>query len=324
MPKNNILKLAIAAAFGFGGLLAQAQTHEQTPIKLLIGFPAGNNGDLIARMLAEELRPVLGRTVIVDNKPGAGGRLAAQILKASPADGTSYLLAPDSWAVFPTILNSESQLRYSLKDDFAPVARVASFPLGLYVSESVGVNNLKEYVEKAKKSPEIAMYGSAAAGSITEFLGVVMSKEFGFKMTVVPFKGGNEVRTNLVGGQVPAGIMTPGDGLESGSRIKPLGFFVDSRWSIAPHVPTFKEQGFNIVNGGAFSAFWTTAKTPEVERKKMEDALKQVLNKPSVQERLAKIYVRADFADGKTLGDQVDKLINYWTPIIKESGFKAQ
>lgn len=322
MFKKLDLKIIVPAILGFSSMLASAQ--DQTPIRILIGFAAGGNGDIIARMMAEELRPILGRNVIVENKPGALGRLAAQALKSSPADGTSYLLAPDSWAIFPTITTPEAQLRYNLKTDFAPVGRIVSFPLGFFVPESSNIHSLKEYVEKAKANPSMALYGSSGSGGVTEFLGTLMSKEFGVKMTVVPFKGGGEVKANLMGGQLPAGTMVAGDGLsDAGGKIRPLGFFVEERWALAPQVPTFKEQGFNIVNGGAFSGFWTQAKTPEVERKKMEDALKQVLSKPYVQERLAKIYVRADFADGKTLGQQVDKLIEYWTPIVKESGFKA-
>lgn len=323
MFKRSKLKFIIPAMLGLSGLLAQAQ--DSNTVRILLGFAAGGNGDIIARMMADELRPILGRNVIVDNKPGALGRLAAQALKSSAPDGTTYLLAPDSWAIFPTITTPESQLRYSLKNDFAPVARIVSFPLGLFVPESSNINSLKDYVEKAKANPALAMYGSSGSGGVTEFLGTVMTKEFGVKMNVVPFKGGGEVKSNLMGGQLPAGIMVAGDGLsDTGGKIKPLGFFVEERWSIAPQVPTFKEQGFNIVNGGAFSGFWTHAKTPEAERKKMEDALRQVLAKPAVQERLARIYVRADFADGKALGQQVDKLIHYWTPIVKESGFKHQ
>lgn len=318
MLKKTKFKIITAFSISLSSFAAQAQ--DQSPIKIIIGFAAGGNGDLIARLVAEELRPVLDRNVLVDNRPGAGGRLAAQALKSAPGDGTNYMLAPDSWAIFPTILNTESQLRYNYKKDFIPVGRVVTYPLGLFASEASGIKTLQDYIAKAKIDPSIALYGSSGSGSITEFLGTVMSQNFGFKMTVVPFKGGGEVKTNLMGGQLATGIMTPGDGLaEVGSRIKPLGFFVENRWEIAPDVPTFKEQGFNIVNGGAFSGFWTNSKTPEVERKKMENALKEVLSKPHVQERLAKIYVKADFADGKTFGENVDRLIEYWTPITKST-----
>lgn len=311
-----VVAMTVCSAFGS----IQAHAQDQSPVRIIIGFAAGGNGDIIARMMAEELRPILGRSVIVENRPGALGRLAAQALKASPGDGTSYLLAPDSWAIFPTILNTESQLRYNYQQDFKPVARIVSYPLGFFVSEKLEVNTLAEYVAKAKKDPSLAMYGSSGTGGITEFLGTVMTQEFGFKMGQIPFKGGGEIKTNLMGGQISAGLMTPGDGLsEVGSRIKPLGFLVEERWEIAPDIPTFKEQGYNITNGGAFSGFWTTAKTPESERKKMEEALKEVLSKPHVKEKLANIYVKADFGDGKTLGDTVNHLIDYWTPITQKS-----
>lgn len=320
MFKKMTIKYMVPAMLGMVTMAAQAQE----PIRVVIGFAPGGNGDIIARMLAEELRPILDRNVIVENKPGAGGRLAAQHLKSSPADGTTYLLAPDSWSIFPTIHYSETELRYSLKNDFAPVARIVSYPLGFFAAKSTGITNLKEFVEKAKQDPSLTMYGSSGSGSITEFLGLVMTKEFGVKMTVVPFRGGSEVRTNLMGSQLSVGIVTPGDGLESNGRIQPLGFMVPERWAIAPDVPTFKEQGFDVVNGGSFSAFWTHAKTPEAERLKMEQALKQVLNNPKVKAQLAKIYVQADFADGQALGKQVFDLIDYWTPIVKASGFKPQ
>lgn len=323
MFKKPTLKFILPVMLGLSSFMAHAQ--DPHTIRILIGFAAGGNGDILARLMADELRPILGRNVIVDNKPGALGRLAAQALKAAPADGTTYLLAPDSWAIFPTITTSEAQLRYNIRTDFAPVARIVSFPLGFFVPESSNIKNLKEYVEKVKANPGSGLYGSSGTGGVTEFLGTVMTKEFGTKMTVVPFKGGGEVKSNLMGGQLPAGIMVAGDGLsDNGGKIRPLGFFVEERWSLAPQVPTFKEQGFNIVNGGAFSGFWTQAKTPEAERKKFEEALKQVLSKPAVQERLAKLYVRADFADGKALGQQVEKLITYWTPIVKETGFKSE
>lgn len=324
MIKNFTIKYMMPAVMGLAAVGAHAQTTSQEPIRIVVGFAAGGNGDIIARLLAEELRPVMGRNVIVENKPGAGGRLAAQHLKASPADGSMYLLAPDSWSIFPTIHYSEKELRYSLKDDFAPVARIVTYPLGLYAAKSSGITNLKELIAKAKQDPSVTMYGSSGSGSITEFLGLVMTKEFGVKMTVVPFRGGSEVRTNLMGGQLQVGIVTPGDGLEADGRIQPLGFMTPERWDLAPQVPTFKEQGFNVVNGGSFSAFWTHAKTPEAERKKMEEGLKQVLSTPKVKEQLAKIYAKADFADGATMGKEVFGLIDYWTPIVKESGFKPQ
>lgn len=322
MLKNLVSKWLPVAALTMSAFAVQAQ---EQPVKMMVGFAPGSSGDIILRILAEELRPILGRTVLVENRPGAGGRLAAQALKTATGDSNTYLLAPDSWAVFPTLLYTEEQLRYSIQKDFAPVARIVSYPLALFTSDKMGVNTLAEYLEKAKKDPSLGMYGSSGSGSITEFLGIVMSKEFGVPMNVVPFKGGSEVKTNLIGNQVPVAVMTAGDGVaDNNPRVKPLGLFVSERWSLAPNIPTMKEQGYNITQGAAFSGVWTTNKTPEAERKKMEQAIQTVLTKPEVQARLTKLFVQADFAKGEDLGKQVQDLWAYWGPIVKESGFKPQ
>lgn len=302
---------------------AGAMAQDKPPIKILVGFVPGGTSDTVARMLAEELRPVLGRTVIVENKPGAGGRLAAEALKAAPADGSTYLFSPDSWAIFPTLLVPEATLRYNYLQDMAPVARVISYPLGLYGSKSTGAKNLKEYVALAKKKPELAMYASAGAGSITEFLGVVMSKQFGVKMTVVPYKGAGDVKTAIIGGQAPAGIMAPGDILQfTDDRVVPLGFMTKQRWHVAPHIPTMLEQGYNVTQGDAFMALWASSKTPVAERQVMEDAVRRILNRPDFKEKLVKKTVAADFASAADLDKQVRQLLAFWGPVIKESGFK--
>lgn len=290
----------------------------QQTVKIFMGFAAGGNGDLIARLLAEELRPLLGKNVIVENRPGAAGRIAALALKNSPPDGNHFMLQPDSWALFPTLLNTEQQLKYSLKNDFTPVARIVTYPLGFFVSSDLKVNNLKEYIEKTKQDPKLAVYGSSGSGGISEFLGKVMSQEVGVKITHIPFKGGSESRQQLLAGQIPAAIMTPGDGLgDSNGKIKPIGFFTPERWSLAGDIPTMKEQGYALENGGAFSAIWASAQTPAAARQKMQDALHTVLQKPSVHERLARIHAKADFAEGAAVQQEIDHLLAYWAPIVK-------
>lgn len=322
----NILKplKTAAAAFVLAAVSQSALANSSTPIKLLVGFVPGGTSDAVARMLADELRVELGRSVIVENKPGAGGRIAAQSLMSAPQDGTTYLFSPDSWAVFPTILLPTSTLRYNYLEDMAPVARVISYPLGLYGSPKAGAKNLKEYVALAKKDPALTLYASAGAGSITEFLGVVMSKEFGVKMTVVPFKGAGDVKTAVLGNQAPVGIIAPGDIFQyvADGRVVPLGFMTDKRWSVLPNVPTMKEQGFNVTQGEAFMGLWSTKKTPVDERKKMEEAIKKVLGNSTFKSRVLQSSVSPDFASGEEMDKQVRSLISFWKPIVEQSGFK--
>lgn len=322
----NILKPLTTAATAF--LLAvvsqTALANSSAPIKLLVGFVPGGTSDAVARMLADGLRVELGRSVIVENKPGAGGRIAAQALMSSPQDGTTYLFSPDSWAIFPTILVPTSTLRYNYLEDMAPVARVISYPLGLYANPNTGAKNLKEYVELAKKNPALTMYASAGAGSITEFLGEVMSKEFKVKMTVVPFKGSGDVKTAVLGNQAHVGIMAPGEIFQyvNEGRLVPLGFMTEKRWSVLPNVPTMKEQGFNVTQGEAFMGVWSTKKTPADERRKMEDAIKKVLSNPAFKSRVLQSSVAPDFASGAEMDKQVRSLISFWKPIVEKNGFK--
>lgn len=312
--------LAVAAFVLTAGA---ASAQDKSAVRMLVGFSAGGNVDIVARLLAEELRPLLGRNVLVENRPGAGGRLAAQALKSGPADGSMFLFSPDSWAIFPTITMTDAQLRYSYAKDMAPVARVVSYPLGFFASADSGITSVQDFAQKVKKNPELSMYGSSGAGSITEFLGVLMSREFGTKMDVVPFKGASEVKTMLMGGQVKVGIMSPSDVLAEDSKsVRPLGFFAEKRWSIAPNIPTFKEQGINVTHGNAFMGMWASTRTPAAERAKMEDALKQIVTNPSFREKLAKAYLEADYGNAQALGEQVNSLIEYWRPVVQASGFK--
>lgn len=313
--------VALAALLASGGT---AYAQDKNTVRLLVGFAAGGSVDAAARLLAEELRPLLGRNVLVENRPGAGGRVAAQNLQASPADGSTYLFSPDSWAIFPTITLTPAQLRYDYRQDMAPVARVASYPLGFFASSSSGVTSAQDFAEKVKSNSDLAFYASSGMGSITEFLGVLMSREFGAKMTVVPFKGSSEIKTMLMGGQVAVGIMSPNDVLAEGSKnVRPLGFFTEKRWSIAPNIPTMAEQGINITQGNSFMGLWASSKAPLAERQKMEVAVKAVMETPDFRAKLAKVYLEADYGSAQELDKQVLDLIDYWKPVVEASGFKV-
>lgn len=316
--KWNNLAVATLACSAF-----TASADDKSPIRILVGFSAGGNVDMVARLLAEELRTELGRNILIENRPGAGGRMAAQTLKSAHADGTTYLFSPDSWAIFPSIMMTSAQLRYDYARDMAPVARVVSYPLGFFASASSGVTSMQDYAVKLKTRPELAFYGSSGAGSITEFLGILISKSVGAKLSVVPFKGASEVKTMLVGGQVPLAIMSPSDVLsENNKKIVPLGLISEKRSKLAPYIPTLAEQGVNVTQGSAFMGIWASSKTPSSERSKMENAIRSVTAKASFQKKLALAYMEGDFASAQDLGKQVIELQEFWKPVVAASGFK--
>lgn len=321
MARMKRLKRLVFASWLIACTASFAQ--DKTPIRIFVGFVPGGTTDIVARMLAEELRQELGRTVLVENKPGVSGRLAAEALKNAPPDGSAYLFAPDSWAIFPTLLVPQASLRYDYFEDMAPVARVISYPLGLYASKSAGVRNAQEVIVQAKARPESAMYASSGTGGISELLGLLLTRSFGVQLTTVPFKGSADVKAALLGGQVPLGIMAPAEILRyTDDKIVPIGFMSSKRWPVAPHIPTLAEQGFPVTQGDAFMGLWASSRTPRAQRQQMEGAVRKILAKPDFREKLVQKTLEPSFASASELDQQVRQLVTFWGPILKEAGVK--
>jgi tripartite-type tricarboxylate transporter receptor subunit TctC len=306
------------------GLAGAVQAQSDTPVRLIVGFPPGGSTDTVARVLGDELREQLKRPVIVENKPGAGGRIAAQALKSSPADGTAYMLAPNATAIFQNLLYSTAERKYDLLTDFTSVGVVVSYPLALAVSKKVKANNLKEYVEWLKANPNEGVFGTAGAGGHTHFSGLQLGKAIGVDLQVVPYKGNGPLVTDLLGSQIAAGVMTAGDILQhhKAATVKVLAVFGASRSPLMPDVPTVKEQGYDVDTGDAWTAVWAPAKTPKAEVERMQNALKAALEKPAIRENLtSKATLTPDYRPGAEMDKLVQKELAYWGPVIKASGF---
>jgi tripartite-type tricarboxylate transporter receptor subunit TctC len=296
-------------------------------VRILVGFAPGGSTDTVARVIADKLQGPLGRPVVVDNKPGAGGRLAAEALKNSAPDGATYMIAPNATPVFQALLYPVSVLKYDLLTDLAPVAMLVSYPLAMAVGAKTGVTNAKEYVAWAKSNPNGGLFGSAGLGGHTHFTGLLFGKTAGVPMSVVPYKGNGPLASDLIGGQVPAGIMTAGDIVQhqKSGQVKVIGVFGSKRSPLMPDVPTFKEQGFDVDTGDAWTGMWAPAKTPKAELDRMQAAVKQVLAMPEVRDILIhKATLNPDFRPAAELDAIQRKELAYWGPVIKESGFKPE
>jgi tripartite-type tricarboxylate transporter receptor subunit TctC len=319
----SFLKASLATLVLGASLAAHAQ---QETIKLLVGFPPGGSTDTLARLMADKLGPLLKQPVVVDNKPGAGGRIAAQALKASAPDGLTYMVAPNATPVFQALLYPASVLRFDVLQDFTPVGMLASYPLALAVSPQVPAKTAAEYVQWLKANPAKTSFGTAGAGGQTHFSGVQFGKATGLDMQVVPYRGNGPLITDLVGGQVPAGVLTAGDILpqQKAGRVKVLGVFGAKRSPLLPDVPTLLEQGISVDTGDAWTGVWAPAKTPKVQLERMQRALKEVLAMPDVRETMQKLAFTPDFRPGEEVDAIERKELAYWGPIIKASGFTPE
>lgn len=306
--------------------LPQTVLAQPKPIRILVGFPPGGATDAIARAVADKLPNLLGQPVIVDNKPGVGGRMAADMLLAAPADGLTFMVAPNATPTFQMLVFKD-QLKWNILKDFVPVASFASYPLGMGVATKLGVNNAREFVEWVRKNPGKASYGTPGLGGQNAFLGVQFAKAAGIELPVTPYKGSPPMVTDLVGGHVPSAISLL-DGMMAHHRagkIRIIGVFSKERSPLMPDIPTFAEQGIDVTSGEGWTGIWAKAGTPKTEVQRMEKAIQQVLQLPEVKEVMSqRLLVHPVFRNGAELDALQRAELAHWEPIIKASGFKPE
>lgn len=309
--------LAFVAAWFAGIAMAQGD-----PARIMVGFPPGGSADTMARTLAEKLRDELKRPVLVENRPGAGGRVLAAALKHQPADGSVVMLGPD--ALLTTNLFVFKKLPYD-PADLVPVSLVAEFPFAFATGAATGAKTFPEYVKWVREHPDKANFGSPAAGSPLHFIGLMVGKDIGIELLHIPYQGGQPLLQSLIGGQVSAGINTLTDMLEmhKAGRIQILAIPGSKRAAQAPDIPTFAELGYKQVIARGFFGIYAPPGTPASARGTWNAALRRVLAMPEVRERLATFGFEARASSPEEL-DQIakaDALV--WGPVIKASGFSV-
>ena len=312
--------LAAGALALCGALPAQAQ---DSPARIIVGFPAGGSFDAIARLLADKFKTELNRPVVVDNKPGAGGRIAVDFLKSAPADGSVMMLGPDALvALYPFTFK---KLSYDPKKDLVPVGTVAEFAFGFAVGTEPKVNTWAEYAAWAKKNPQKANYGIPALGAPHHFYGMVLGDAIGVPMQNVPFQGSAPIAMALMGGQISSTIDVASSLVENhrAGKIKILAVTSDARIVQAPDVPTFAELGFANVTGMGFNALYAPANTPAAAIATWNKALAKVMALPEVKDKLAGMGFIPVGKSPQELADRQSESARRWEPVIKASGFVA-
>lgn len=312
--------LALGCAFALG---AQAQSDK--PIRILVGFPPGGASDAIARVLADRLPALLKQPVVVENRPGIGGRLAAQAVKTAAPDGLTYMVAPNATFVFQHLTYPVEVLGYDMNKDFTSVARINAYPMAMVVSASTGVKNAKDYLAWRATQAGRPTFGTAGLGGDTHFNGLQFGKAAGVPMEVVPYRGNGPLVIDMVGGQILAGNMVAGDALQQvkAGKLNYVGVFARKRSALLPDVPTMAEQGFDTGGDDAWMGMWGPARLARPELERMQGALRQILSQPDVKELMLSRFLQvADYQPGSEVDKQLAAELAHWGPIIKASGFK--
>ncbi|HET7837051.1 MAG TPA: tripartite tricarboxylate transporter substrate binding protein [Variovorax sp.] len=300
---------------------AQAFTPGQ-PIKVLIGVPAGGTQDVLTRAIAHEVRDSLG-PLIVDNRSGAAGRIAAEAVKNAAPDGRTLLLGTASMmAMFPSAYRS---LSYDPIKDFIPIVNAARFELALVVSKDVPANTLAEFITWARAQGDKLSFGSYGAGTPSHFLGEMLNRSAGLKMVHVPYRGSTPARQDVMGGQIPVYFDTVGGALQMrpGGRVKVLATSGEKRSPLMPDLPTFTEAGLKDVVATAWFAYYAPLKTPQPIVDKLRAEFTRAVNSREVRQQLLQngMYPVGDGPEAllKTMREDTAR----WGGIMKAVNFQA-
>jgi tripartite-type tricarboxylate transporter receptor subunit TctC len=304
-------------------VLAQVSTK---PTRIIVGFPAGGATDVIARLIADRLRGSLSPSVIVENRVGASGRLAAELVKAGDPDGSILLFTPDFlMTVYP---HSFKKLSYDPLKDFAPVASVTRSMLTFVAGPGLpaSITTVDGFVQWAKANPKLANYGTTSAGGSPHFVGVMLARATGLDLTAAHYKGGAPALTDLLGGQIPVSVNPVSESLPyvKSGKLRVLGVTGRARSRFMPDVPTFGEQGFKDIWVESWIGFLAPAKTPPETINRLNAAIGEALKSNEVMQGLEKFSTTAELSTAAGLGEMLRTDLERWGPIVKASGFNAE
>jgi tripartite-type tricarboxylate transporter receptor subunit TctC len=312
-----LTSLLVAAASTIAVTSASAQAWPQRPVKIVVTFPTGGAPDILARILAEKAQ--LGQQMVVDNKPGAGGNIGADIVAKSPPDGYAIVMG----TVGTHSINGAlyAKMPYDMVRDFAPVSLVASTPNLLVVNNDLPVKTVSDLVAYMKANPNKLSFGSPGVGTSVHVSGELFKSMTGTTMTHVPYKGRQFAIPDLVGGSIqlmfdnmPSAIPMAREG-----KIRAIAVTSAQRSPAAPEIPTVSETlpGFEATS---WFAVFAPAGTPKPIIDRLQAEIQRVYKLPDVQERLAKLGLDPILSSPEALARYQASEIAKWAKVVKESG----
>ena len=325
MTRRQLVQLGSACVLGTGvWRQANAQTLPDTA-RILVGFPPGGAPDIIARRLAELLAGKLSKAVVVENKPGAAGRIAVDAARQSPADGGTLLLNPAG--VLTINPHTYKKLNYDPFKDFTPLslAAVIDFGFGVGPAVSTEVKNIADFAAWAKANSSKVTYGSPAAGSPAHFVGDSLSRTLGLEMTHVPYRGGAPALNDLMGGQVSSVILTLGDMVqqEKAGKLRLLACTGPARSKFAPELATFSEQRVSGLDVRDWFGLYIAGTAPADVIARVVPLVRAATGAPQYVQALA----ASSLEGASSTPQELDKLarsdFERWAPLVKASGFVA-
>jgi tripartite-type tricarboxylate transporter receptor subunit TctC len=309
---------------------AQAQnpsSYPDRPIRLVVAFPPGGATDTLTRQITQELGEALGQSVVIENKPGAGGYVAWNHVATSDPDGYTLLMAENAIGISQALYKKSSS-SFDPVTQYDAIATVATSPLVLAVANNVKANTVAELIAYSRTVPQKMNYASAGIGSVSHLTFEVIKAGTGMEAVHVPYKGGGPAMNDVIAGHVAINMASiqVAKGLVEGGKIKGLAVTSTDRSPVLPNVPTLKEAG--IKTADVDLRFWFgifgPKGIPDAVRAKLDQAVSTTLSNPRVRERLAKLDIEPAYAPGSDLKMKLENEIANWTKFIDAHGIKPE
>lgn len=302
----------------------KVQAQQPDLLRIVCGYPPGGAVDVIARKMAEKLAGRVARNVVVENKPGAAGRLAVDDLKKA-APGSAMLVTPASVVtMYPHVFR---QLSYDPFADLAPVSTVATTGFALAIGPKVPapVTTLREFVQWCRANPALASCGHAGAGSMPHFLVLLAARELGVELAPIPYRGGSAAMQGAAASETAMALGTESSAraLQQAGRLRVVATAGDRRSAFFPEVPTFRESGIALAQREWFGTFMP-ARTPESQVRAMADAIRALTQEADVRDTWERISLTVDTSGPIALSEAMRSEHDFWGPVVRASGFTPE
>jgi tripartite-type tricarboxylate transporter receptor subunit TctC len=321
LSRRTLATLAGAALLPAPAVHAQAtNSYPNRPVRLVVAFAPGGNSDTLARLIQRKMAAFLGQSIIIDNRGGAGGVLAASAVASAPADGHTLLFDAASFVVAQFVHKSTP---FNYERDFVPVGMVAEVPYILAVPSSGNIRDLKGFLDAARAAQDGTPYGSPGVGSPGHLAGALLAHRAKVKLEHVPYRGGSEVARDLAAGTLEAGILTANSlnpVIESG-KARAIAVTSARRGGIQG-VPTIAEAGFPDFDLTSWNAIFCRSGTPAPIRQRLEEAINAATSDDEVKARFTAIGAEATSAEPKQLGERLVHERKLIQDLVRDTGIK--
>jgi tripartite-type tricarboxylate transporter receptor subunit TctC len=302
---------------------AAAQTYPAHTIRLIVPFAAGGSNDVMARIISPHLEQALGQTVIIDNRPAAGGVVGSDAVAKAAPDGHTLLLVASSHTVTPAL---NPKLPYSTEKDFAPISLINTNAMIFFVNPQVPANTLAEFVELAKKEPGKFNYASPGVGSQTQLTIELLSRRHGIKLVHIPYRGGAPATLAMLSNESQFTLLAPNvifPHIEAGT-IRPIASGDSKRHPRLPNVPTTAELGFGDIRAIQWVGMLTTAGTPKPIVERLSAELNRIVRLPEVASKLAEQGVTPTGSTPEEFQKLIASEIAQWSEVAREANIKVE